>query len=143
LAHDPQWATSVRMSVSQPLVGLPSQSSWPGLQSGTHTPPSQPVVPCSLAQTTPQAPQLSVGVRTSVSQPLAGSPSQLPVPGAQHRVIPLGEKHLRTVLSEGQLHYHTERNHQGLDNELLTPLPAHSNGGGSIQSRERLDGILN
>ena len=58
------------------------------------------------------------------------------------RVIPLGEKHLRTILSEFQLHYHAERNHQGLDNQLLTPLPANSNAGGSIQCRERLGGIL-
>ena len=57
-------------------------------------------------------------------------------------MIPLGEKHLRTILSEFQLHYHTERNHQGLGNELLTPLPANSNAGGSIHCRERLGGIL-
>jgi len=30
----------------------------------------------------------------------------------------------------------------GLDNQLLTPLPANSNTGGSIQCRERLVGIL-
>jgi len=58
------------------------------------------------------------------------------------RVIPLGEKHLRTILAEFLIHYHGERNHQGLDNELLTPPPANSNAGGSIQCRERLGGIL-
>jgi len=58
------------------------------------------------------------------------------------RVIPLGEKHLRTILSEFLIHYHTERNHQGLDNDLLTPLPANTNADGSIQCRERLGGIL-
>ena len=58
------------------------------------------------------------------------------------RVIPLGEKHLRTILAEFLIHHHGERNHQGLDNELLTPLPANSNAGGSIQCRERLGGIL-
>jgi putative transposase len=46
-------------------------------------------------------------------------------------------------LSEFLIHYHTERNHQGLDNELLTPLPANTNADGSIQRRERLGGILN
>jgi len=59
------------------------------------------------------------------------------------RVIPLGEKHLRTILSEFLVHYHLERNHQGLDNELLMPLPANSNADASIQCRERLGGILN
>ena len=59
------------------------------------------------------------------------------------RVIPLGEKHLRTILSEFLIHRHLERNHQGPDHELLTPLPADSNADGSIQCRERLGGILN
>ena len=36
-----------------------------------------------------------------------------------------------------------ERNHQGLGNELLTPLPASANSAGPIVSRERLGGILN
>ena len=59
------------------------------------------------------------------------------------RVIPLGEKHLRTILSEFLAHYHLERNHQGLGNELLTPLPANSNTSGSVRCRERLGGTLN
>ena len=58
------------------------------------------------------------------------------------RVIPLGKKHLRTILSEFLVHHHAERNHQGLANELLSPLPANSNTGGSIQCRERLGGVL-
>jgi putative transposase len=58
------------------------------------------------------------------------------------RIIPLGEKHLRTILSEFLVDYHSERNHQGLGNELLTPLPANSNADGSIQCRERLGGVL-
>ena len=39
-------------------------------------------------------------------------------------------------------HHHLERNHQGLENKLLTPLPANSNADGSIQTRERLAGSL-
>ena len=39
--------------------------------------------------------------------------------------------------------YHAERNHQGLGNELITPLPASANDAGPIVSRERLGGILN
>jgi hypothetical protein len=48
-----------------------------------------------------------------------------------------------TILTEFLIHYHSERNHQGLGNKLLTPQPANSNAGGSIQCRERLGGILN
>ena len=57
------------------------------------------------------------------------------------RMIPLGEKHLRTILPEFLVHYHTERNHQGLDNELLSQLPVNSNANGSIQCRERLGSL--
>jgi len=38
--------------------------------------------------------------------------------------------------------YHAKRNHQGLANELLTPLPANWNAGGAIQCRERFGGVL-
>jgi putative transposase len=58
------------------------------------------------------------------------------------RVIPLGEKHLRTMVSEFPIHYHRERNHQGLGNELLAPLPANRNASGPISCRERLGGTL-
>jgi putative transposase len=58
-------------------------------------------------------------------------------------VIPLGEKHLRTILSEFLAHYHLERNHQGLDNDLLTPRPANANADRSLRCRERLGGVLN
>ena len=58
------------------------------------------------------------------------------------RFVPLSERHLRTAVTEYVVHYHTERNHQGLGNELLTPLPASANDAGPIVSRERLGGIL-
>ncbi len=56
------------------------------------------------------------------------------------RFVPLSERHLRTAVTEYVVHYHTERNHQGLGNELLTPLPASANSAGPIVSRERLGG---
>ncbi len=34
------------------------------------------------------------------------------------RFVPLSERHLRTAVTEYVVHYHTERNHQGLGNEL-------------------------
>jgi hypothetical protein len=37
-------------------------------------------------------------------------------------VIPLGEGHLRRTIAEFVVHYHRERNHQGLSNELIQPL---------------------
>src|SRR5690606_34504720 len=37
------------------------------------------------------------------------------------RVIPLGERHLRRVVSEYLAHYHAERHHQGLGGRLIEP----------------------
>ncbi len=39
-------------------------------------------------------------------------------------------------------HYHRERNHQGLENNLISPEPTLAGLGGHVQSRERLGGLL-
>jgi putative transposase len=58
--------------------------------------------------------------------------------------LPLGERHLRNLISEYVAHYHGERNHQGLGNRLIEPLVANTNSGkGVIVRHERLGGILN
>jgi transposase InsO family protein len=57
------------------------------------------------------------------------------------RLIPLGETHLRCAILEYTKHYHEERNHQGLDNELIAPTKA-TNGVGRVVRRERLGGLL-
>jgi len=60
------------------------------------------------------------------------------------RMIPLGERHLRHLLSEYLVHFHQERNHQGLDNRLIEPLAANANSRkGSVRRRKRLGGVLN
>jgi putative transposase len=57
------------------------------------------------------------------------------------RLVPLGEAHLRRAILEYTKHYHEERNHQGLDNELIVPAKAAS-GVGKVDRRERLGGLL-
>jgi len=57
------------------------------------------------------------------------------------RLVPLGESHLRRALLEYTNHYHEERNHQGLDNELIAPTKA-TIGVGMVSRRERLGGLL-
>jgi transposase InsO family protein len=57
------------------------------------------------------------------------------------RLVPLGEAHLRRAILEYTNHYHEERNHQGLDNELIVPSEA-ANGVGKDSRRERLGGLL-
>ena len=60
-----------------------------------------------------------------------------------NRVIPLGERHLRMLVTEYLAHYHGERNHQGLDNRLIDGPPANQNAGGPVHCRQRLGGLLN
>ena len=58
-----------------------------------------------------------------------------------HCVVPLGEWHLRQTLREFVAHYHRERNHQGLANELIDGLAAERRGG-AMRRRQRVGGIL-
>lgn len=57
------------------------------------------------------------------------------------RVIPLGERHLRRTLADFVAHYHRERNHQGLDNELIDR-PPRQRAGGPVRRRQRVGGLL-
>jgi putative transposase len=56
------------------------------------------------------------------------------------RITPLGERHLRWVIGEYVKHYHLERNHQGLGNELIEP-PGET-GHGRVACRQSLGGLL-
>jgi putative transposase len=58
------------------------------------------------------------------------------------RVIPIGERHFRRAVREYVAHYHRERNHQGLHNELITGEPAIDTAG-RVHRRPRLGGLLN
>ncbi len=59
-----------------------------------------------------------------------------------NRLIPLGEWHLRRALSEFLVHYHRERNHQGLGNELIDGVEGRHSGR-RVQRRQRIGGLLN
>jgi hypothetical protein len=56
------------------------------------------------------------------------------------QIIPLGERHLQRAVTEYTEHYHLERNHQGLGNELIDG-QAHE-GRGRVECRKRLGGVL-
>jgi len=58
-----------------------------------------------------------------------------------NRVVPLGERHLRRALAEYVAHYHGERNHQGLGNELIDRSPTQQTRG-PVRRRQRMGGIL-
>ena len=57
------------------------------------------------------------------------------------RLILFGEHSLRNAVREYMAHYHSERNHQGMNNRLLTPV-ANVNTLDPIQCRGRLGGML-
>jgi transposase InsO family protein len=58
------------------------------------------------------------------------------------RVVLLGERHLRLILQEYIEHYHSERNHQGLENRLVEGPPVPVNRGAEVHRRERIGGLL-
>ena len=55
-------------------------------------------------------------------------------------LILFGERRLLHVLREFVVHYHGERNHQGLGNDLIAPMPG-AFGGTRIRCRDRLGGL--
>ena len=57
-----------------------------------------------------------------------------------NKMLIFGERHLRYIVSEYISHYHTERPHQGIGNNIITPLPQPKDG--KIVCHERLGGLL-
>jgi transposase InsO family protein len=57
------------------------------------------------------------------------------------RIVPLGERHLRTAVRAFVDHYHEERPHQGLGNACIAP-KTKLIGTASVRCRERLGGVL-
>ena len=85
-------------------------------------------------------------VQTPFQAPNANAYAERFVRSVKHeclaRVIPFGEHHLRRMLTEFIEHYHRERNHQGLGNELIAGVPRPGRTS-SVRRRQRLGGLLN
>jgi putative transposase len=58
------------------------------------------------------------------------------------RLILFGEDSLRNAVAAFLAHYHTERNHQGLENRIIQPDAEVGKSQGAIDCRSRLGGIL-
>lgn len=58
------------------------------------------------------------------------------------RMIFIGDGTLRYTLTQYLTHYHSERNHQGLDNQLIAPEVEVGGQMGQVAHRERLGGLL-
>ncbi len=90
LPQRPQLPVLVRVSTSQPLRGLPSQSAKPVLQVKPHAPDEQNTDALArAAQVRPQPPQCCTLVLVFTSQPLDRLPSQSPEPAAQ---VPIAQR---------------------------------------------------
>ena len=59
------------------------------------------------------------------------------------RMIFIGQASLRRAVSEFVEHYHSERNHQGLENSLIRGRPTAADHNLVVQRRQRLGGMLN
>jgi len=81
--HPPQLVRLFAVSVSQPLLLLPSQSAKLPVHTGVHTPVTQDVAPCAFVHELPQAPQFVRLLPVLVSQPFAVFASQSANPAKQ------------------------------------------------------------
>ena len=61
---------------------------------------------------------------------------------ALDRIIFFGETSLRRAITSFLVHYHIERNHQGLDNTIIDPAEEVGSSQGEVKCRERLGGTL-
>jgi putative transposase len=61
---------------------------------------------------------------------------------ALEQMVMLGERSLYDAVQQYLTHYHTERNHQGLDNQLIVREGAGGYQTGPVVRRERLGGLL-
>jgi putative transposase len=53
----------------------------------------------------------------------------------------IGERHFRRALADFVVHYHRERNHQGLANELIDSMEVQPQNG-RVKCRPRVGGLL-
>jgi len=58
------------------------------------------------------------------------------------QMVMLGERALYDAIHQYLTHYHTERNHQGLDNQLIAREEDVGCQTGQVVRRERLGGLL-
>jgi len=105
--HMPQWVRLVRVSTSQPLAGLPSQSAKPALQAPiAQVPAAQMAAALGKLHARPHMPQWAALVRVSASQPLAALPSQLAKFAAQAVRVQAPAVHAPVPLAGAQARPH-------------------------------------
>ena len=85
-------------------------------------------------------------VRTAPRAPRMNSIAERCVRSIKHEclnyLIPLSEAQLRHAIEHYLAHYHTERNHQGLDSAIIDPPPDFGPAEGKVVLKTRLGGLL-
>jgi transposase InsO family protein len=61
---------------------------------------------------------------------------------ALDRMLMLGERSLHYAIQQYLIHYHAERNHQGLEHQRIAPEPAMRGDNGQVRRHDRLGGLL-
>jgi putative transposase len=61
---------------------------------------------------------------------------------ALSQMVILGERAVYYTIQQYLAHYHAERNHQGLANQLITPEAGLGSHSGQVGRRDRLSGLL-
>ena len=86
-------------------------------------------------------------IRTPFRAPNANAYAERFVRSIKHeclnRIIPVGAGHLNRTIREFVEHYHCERNHQGIGNELIETATTVKDWDGRIRRHQRLGGLLN
>ncbi len=59
------------------------------------------------------------------------------------RMIFFGQEHLQRTVNKYLAYYHSERNHQGLEGQIIEPGKEIGQRQGEMRRRERLGGMLN
>jgi hypothetical protein len=59
-----------------------------------------------------------------------------------NQVVPIGERHLRELVREYLIQYYQQRNHQGLDNQMIKPSAEVISINRPVKQQKRLGGIL-
>ncbi|MFK8003732.1 MAG: integrase core domain-containing protein [Polyangiales bacterium] len=88
---------------------------------------------CAVVRTADQAPNMNAFAERFV---------QTVKRECLRKMILFGDRHLRKVLREFAEHYHQDRPHQGIGNELILPRGDQPPSGDTVIADERLGGLL-
>ncbi len=134
---DSAWVTQVARKLTDPKEGFLRNASHVLMDRDTKFSPLRKFLETSTATKATLLPPRSPNLNAHLERLMRSLHEE-----CLDRMIFFGEKPLQHALAEFQTHYHSERNHQGLDNQLIDPDQEVGQSSGIIDCRERLGGLL-